>query len=126
MAKLLQLLTNAQAGQREQQHPSAVTPTDVEPVEKEQIAITPLTTRFSQAIVEKPGSLPLDLLIESYDGPATLIQGDALTDAISRVGAEPAVVYNSESCLLLLGRAKTTPPRRSPLVIAHSLLGDHR
>jgi 3-oxoacyl-(acyl-carrier-protein) synthase/thioesterase domain-containing protein len=44
---------------------------------------------------------------------------------VAQQGAEPTVVDEKHPCLLLLGRAKEITSQ-APLVIAHSLLGDHK
>ena len=98
------------------------------PVPEHRIGVRPLAAEFADAITEQTDGSPLDVLMSTYDGltQGLPLQSASPSDRTMQEWPEAPVVDNAHPCLLLLRRAKAATGRQPPLVIAHSLLGDHR
>jgi thioesterase domain-containing protein len=96
-------------------------------VHEQRVHIKPLAAGFADALADHTGADPLDVLMAAYDG---VVQGMKQPSASSsyvnaREGA-PLALDDAFPCLLLLRYAKTTADGQPPLIIVHSLLGDHK
>jgi 3-oxoacyl-(acyl-carrier-protein) synthase/thioesterase domain-containing protein len=105
----------------------AVAETDL-PVLEQRVNVRLLATEFADAITKQADANPLDVLMRAYDG---LDQGLTSHNASPskrdmQKKQEVPAVDDAHPCLLLLRHAKTSTGSQPPLVIAHSLLGDHR
>jgi enoyl-CoA hydratase/carnithine racemase/thioesterase domain-containing protein len=123
---LQQLMRALAVAQTEQPQASSSALATEAAVEERQVDVTTLAARFTDSFT--PDAVPpLHMLMDAYDG---LAQGMPAQSGSSSGGAaaarEPLVVDEQHPCLLLLRDAKEATGRRPPLIIAHSLLGDHR
>ena len=123
---LRQLLASMLSAPRGQQRPD-VDETDVErPIGECRVEVTHLATRFTKALTARPDATPQDVLMTTYD---ELMHGVPVCD----VGVNGMTMQGDGDfvdaklpCLLLLRCSKRSSEAHMPLVIAHSLLGDHR
>ena len=94
---------------------------------KRPLKVTVLAAKFTQSLTEQPEVPLLDVLMAAYGdiGGGVTEHPPRSPDALNYV-PEPSVADDKLSCLLVLRPAKMASWRRSSLVIAHSLLGDHR
>ena len=129
LEQLLQLLTNDRAA-----HPNPHNYTDDDTqtaVEDRHVAVTPLAAAFTDAFAAQPTAAPLDTLINAY---SVLISQSVVAPNVdnsagrrSEHGHAALGDFGVSPSMLLLRPAKiTTTPSQPPLVISHSLLGDHR
>ena len=91
-------------------------------VEEQRVDVAPLAADFADALTRHPGACPLEALMAAYDSVARVT---AQSDATAREESEPSVVNDACPCLLLLRHASAAVSSH-PLIIAHSLLGDHK
>ena len=118
LARLQQLLGSAQA----EQSPASANsvPADEFAAQPSEAALTPLATMYTSIQAERSEATPLDVLMDAYDKFATSELTAVPSDAVAHTGPEPS------PCVLLLRRTPSISNDRPQLVIAHSLLGDHR
>ena len=99
------------------------------PAQERRVETTRLAARFTDALSGQPDASPLDVLMSAHDylNKHRPEHGGNLTDAVVQNDEpEPCALDKHYPCLLLLRSAKDVTGGRPPLVIAHSLLGDHR
>jgi enoyl-CoA hydratase/carnithine racemase/acyl carrier protein len=145
MEQLLRLLSNGQADQQSQQSRSAAVLADEAAASEEtgseesHVDISPFAAQYCAAVAGQRGATPLEVLVNVYDHLAQMsVCEDVATDVChdSSMSGGPArgisdastplVADHSSACLLLLRRAWTESTTQPPLIIAHSLIGDHR
>ena len=125
LRQLVALLTSAPL---DQQRPGA-DETDVQPpIEESRIEVTRFASRFTEALAERPGATPQDVLMTTYDElmHGLPVRDGGLNDAAMQGEGEPSAVDAKFPCLLLLRCSNAPAESHMPLVIAHSLLGDHK
>ena len=123
LRQLLAVLTSAPL---DQQSPNA-DETDVQPpIEECRIEVTRLAFRFTEALAERPGATPQDVLMTTYDElmHSVPVCDSAVNDAAMQSDGEPSIVDAKFPCLLLLCCSNVSAESHMPLVIAHSLLGE--
>ena len=124
LKQLLEVLSGAQVDQPGQlssaAQDSAAAPDEL------RLGVAPLCTRFTEVLTEKPATAPLDALLGAFDG---VTHGETMhVSSPSGVAArnEFGSSVVQQPCLLRFRSATTATMHGSPLIIAHSLLGDHR
>lgn len=127
LRQLLQMLAAAQDNQARYDL-SADQETAIEaPVEKRLVGATQLAARFIDTLSGSPDATPLDVLVRAYESlPESSSEHATNSSASLQDGSAPLVVDDRRPCLLLLRRCYDNADTHVPLVVAHSLLGDHR
>jgi enoyl-CoA hydratase/carnithine racemase len=123
LTRLLRMLTEATADQRVTA--AATTHSMPEPEAPSQaycVEVTPLAARFTAEISKQPDANALATLMRAYVEPAAdMMQSESGVDE-----PQPWAVDATFPCLLMLRHGSGVTGSQPPLVIAHSLLGDHR
>ena len=101
----------------------------IEPLEEESsVMVTQLAARFINALSGQPGTAHMDVLMSVYENdlPRGTAEHSTSSSGFMQHRPEPCSVDDDNSCLLLLRLPNEAVGNYPPLVIAHSLLGDHR
>ena len=130
LERVLQMLSSAQNNPHDTSgDPRDVAMTTFAPLVAQQPIITPLAASFADAFVEQHGAAaPLAVLLSAYDEcykDVPMCPGQ-MRPLLTREAAFESVVGDTHSCLVHLRCAKEPESCQPPLIIAHSLLGDHK
>ena len=122
LTQVLRRLTRAQSGQSEIAVATMDSAADAEAsVEEYRVELTQLAAQFTAAITAEPDADVLATLMQAYVSPIRDLPSEHKVDR-----PHPTVVDGTCRCLLMLRRGMGVINSQPPLVIAHSLLGDHR
>ena len=131
----LQQLLHQLSGARNEQFSPEVSPdsagvvTEIGASAPEQHAGTGLlAAEFADAITEQADARPLDVLMSAHDRltHSKVSKRASPSDHTTQKSSEAPAIEIAYPCLLLLRRAKAATKNQPPLVIAHTILGDHR
>ena len=119
LMQLLQMLTKAQAGPSEI---AAATADSVAQalVQEHRLEVTPLADQFTAMMMAEPDADVMATLMQAHVEPTADLQSEKVDEP------QPTVVDAAVPCLLMLRHDSGIVGSQPPLVIAHSLLGDHK